>query len=112
MMAIADIYAHFGLAEASKPHCFSLENIAELLIPEQSEDTATIIHILPLAQQITVSQIEALIKAFEKRDRDITARGFLLRKICRAIYAFIFFHPMSATKLRRRLICCLCSSNI
>lgn len=64
MIIIPEIYNHFGLADIAPPHCFELENIIEMFIPEGQDETITkIIHLLPFRQDFSPKLIENLLKA-------------------------------------------------
>jgi len=63
MISIPQIYTHFGLTYNQSPHCFVLENIAELFIPDDDAQQTKILHILPYQQSLAIEQVENFIKA-------------------------------------------------
>lgn len=63
MIIIPEIYGHFGLDNINPPHCFEIENIAEMFIPvEEHENTTKIIHLIPFRQDFSTDLIESFLK--------------------------------------------------
>ncbi len=63
MINIQEIYLQFHLDDPTPPHCFELENIAEMFIPEQKNNYTNIIHLLPLKENLSPLKIDSFLKA-------------------------------------------------
>ncbi len=69
MILIKEIYSQLGIDESLPPHYFELENLGEMFIPLEKNDTkndcAKVLHLLPQQQNLSPSKTQQIIRGGE-----------------------------------------------
>ena len=63
MINIQEIYTRFGIQNSAPPHCFELENVAEMFIPKEQGNHADTIHLIPLRDGLSPAKMESFLHA-------------------------------------------------